>query len=750
MNYTPLVLLSGFLAASASAQDATDVRSAGSRGVESAIDSILSGLTLEEKVGQLIAYSGNSSANPEATIARTGEEDLIRSGKIGAVFNVVGSSQTHELQRIAVRESRARIPLLFGLDVIHGFRTTFPVPLAEASSWDVQAVQNAARIAALEASSAGIDWTFAPMVDIARDPRWGRIVEGAGEDPFLGSLMAEAYVRGYQGSSLDDASSIVACAKHFAAYGGAEGGRDYNTVDISERTLRDVYLPPFKAARDAGAGTFMASFNEIGGVPSSCNSHLLTDILRREWKFDGFVVSDWGSIGELRAHGVASTSGEAARLALNAGLDMDMMSECYSDSLAALVRQGTLSEGALNEAVRRVLRIKFRLGLFRDPYRAVSPQRERATILAPAHLEAAREMARKSIVLLKNDHALLPLSKDLASIAVIGPLADSRLDPLGPWSAEGRPEDVVSVLDGIRKALPKAQIHYAAGCTVSGTDTAGFAEALAEARKAQAVLLVLGESSAMSGEAASRSSLDLPGRQEDLIREVVGTGRPVVLILMNGRPLTLRWEAEHVGAILETWFLGIQSGLAVADVVFGEYNPSGRLPVTFPRALGQIPCYYNHKSTGRPSDDTLQYTSHYLDLPSSPLYPFGYGLSFTTFAYRGLSLERGVISEFDTLKASVLVSNTGTRAGEETVQLYVRQDVGSVTRPVEELKAFRKVRLAPNESATVRFALPLANLAFTGLDMRARVEAGAFHLKVGPNSAEGLETQFRVVEGGRR
>ena len=747
VNHTSVVLLCAFLAHAASAQEVGTRRLEPSRRTESQIDSIIAHLTIEEKVGQLIAYSGYTSANPEADLSARGEQDLIRAGRIGAIFNVVGSRQTRDLQRIAVEQSRSKIPILFGLDIIHGFRTTFPVPLALASSWDPGAVQGAARIAALEATSAGVDWTFSPMVDIARDPRWGRIVEGAGEDPYLGSVMAEAYVRGYQGRSLADPTSIAACAKHFAAYGGAEGGRDYNTVDISERTLRDVYLVPFKAAVGAGAATVMASFNEIGGVPSSCNGHLLGDILRAEWKFDGFVVSDWGSIGELIPHGVAGSTGQAARRAISAGVDMDMMSSCYADSLAALVQNRSVSESTLDEAVRRVLRIKFRLGLFDDPYRGASPEKERATLLAPAHLEAARQMACKSIVLLKNEGGMLPLAKEIASIAVLGPLADSRADPLGPWSAEGQADDVVPILEGIRKAAPHALLRHVPGCSVAGSDTSGFAEAIKAARESQVVLLVVGEPSSMSGEASSRSSLDLPGVQEDLVHRVVETGKPVVLILMNGRPLSVTWEAEHAGAILESWFLGVQTGNAVADVLFGDYNPSARLPVTFPRTVGQVPIYYNHKNTGRPPVDTLKFTSHYLDLPSTPLYPFGYGLSYTTFVYSGLLLERSRLSKADTLQATIRVTNTGARAGEETVQLYVHQLIGSVTRPVKELKAFRKVRLGPKESAVVHFALPVSQLAFTDLEMHYGVEAGEFQLSVGPNSAEGLQAPFDVVEG---
>ncbi len=735
------------LAASSCPAQPLEPPSASDRRIETAADSILARLTLDEKIGQLVQYTGGFETGPGGRRVNDEQRTLIREGKVGSLLNVFGSDQVRELQRIAVEESHAKIPLVFGLDVIHGFRTTFPIPLAEAAAWDPEAAERSARISAAEAASAGIQWTFAPMVDIARDPRWGRIAEGAGEDPFLGAAMAAARVRGFQGRGLADPASIMACVKHYAAYGAAEGGRDYNTVDISERTLRDVYLPPFKAAVDAGAGTVMASFNEIAGVPSSGNRRLLTEILRGEWKFDGFVVSDWNSVGELIPHGFAANTAEAAQRAINAGLDMDMMSGCYRDNLAALVGDGKVGMATLDEAVRRILRMKLRLGLFADPYRGISAQREKKTVLSAANLEAARDIARRSIVLLRNEGGLLPLRKDLKTLAVIGPLAESRSDPVGCWAGATDTNDVVTVLEGVRAALPAAaRLLVARGCTIDGSDTSGIAAAVAAARQADAVLLVVGESRDMSGEAACRSTLDLPGRQEDLVRAVQAAGRPVVLVLMNGRPLSISWEAQHVPAILETWFLGLKAGDAIADVLFGDYNPSGRLPVTFPRTVGQVPIYYNHKNTGRPASDSDHFTSHYLDLPSSPLYPFGFGLSYTSFDYAGLSLRAAEIGPADTIRASVTVTNTGTRPGDETVQLYVRDEFGSVTRPVRELKAFRKVHLTAGQQTTVEFAVPVASLAFTTLEMKHAVEPGTFRLYIGPDSSRGLEASFAVID----
>jgi beta-glucosidase len=559
--------------------------------------------------------------------------------------------------------------------------------------------------------------------------------------------MAAAHVKGFQGDDLSKPNTILACPKHFAAYGGAEGGRDYNTVDISERTLRDVYLPPFEAAVKAGAATIMCSFNEIAGVPSTGNRQLLTDILRREWGFDGFVVSDWGSIGELRAHGFASSGAEAALLALSAGTDMDMESNVYGGEVEGLVRSGRLAESVVNESVRRILRAKIRLGLFDDPYRYCDATRERSLILSPDHRSLARDVARRSMVLLKNEKNVLPLSKEVRTLAVIGPLAADSMNPLGTWDGLGRSADVVTVLEGIRKAVSsRTVVVYAKGCAIDGGATDGFGEALAAARRADMVVMVLGEASSMSGEASSRSVLDLPGNQEALLKAIHAVGKPIVVVLMNGRPLTIPWLDQQIPAILEAWMPGVEAGEAVADVMFGDYTPSGRLPVTFPRGVGQVPIYYNHKSTGRPADDTVKYTSRYLDLPSTPLYPFGYGLSYTRFAYGRLTLSAAKIREGEDLRVGVEVQNTGDRAGEETVQLYVQDEYGSVTRPVKELKGFQKVYLVPGEKKNIEFILHTTDLAFTTLDMKHRVEPGTFKVFAGGNSRDLVTSSFEVAE----
>lgn len=738
-----LLLLAG---ANAGVKERHSNLPAASRSIDRAVDSLLAKMTLEEKIGQLQQSVGSwSDSLTEASVPPSYKE-FIRKGAVGSLLDVFGSRLTRELQRIAVEESRMKIPLLLGYDVIHGFRTTSPIPLAEASSWDPAAVERSAHIAAVEASAAGLHWTFAPMVDIARDPRWGRIAEGSGEDAYLGSVMAVARVRGFQGENLLADGAILACPKHFAAYGGAEGGRDYNTVDISERTLRDVYLPPFKAAADAGAATFMCSFNEIDGIPSTANRKLLTDILRTEWKFNGFVVSDYNSVVELRSHGFAQTDAEAARAALTAGTDMEMVSELYKNNLASLLKSGRISQEDIDTAVRRILRVKFQMGLFDNPYRYCSEERERKDIMSLAHLDAARDMGRKSIVLLKNEQGLLPLKKGAGTLAVIGPLADDKRNPLGPWPGAGNFRNVVTVLEGIKKASgTSTRVLYAKGCAINDTDTSGIAAAASLARQADVVLLVVGESADMSGEAQSRSSIDLPGCQGQLVRAVHAVGKPVVMVLMNGRPLAIPWEADHLPAILECWFLGLQSGNAIADVLFGEYNPSGKLPVSVPRSVGQIPIYYNHKNTGRPGVENAPYNSRYRDLAVSPLYPFGYGLSYTTFSYAGLEVEKNTLYIGDTLKASIVLKNTGSRPGEEVVQLYVRDEYGTVTRPVKELKSFSKVTLNAGQSTKVSFAVPVSDLAFTGQDMKRRVEPGSFKLFVGTDSAHGLEGSFTVA-----
>src|SRR5438874_8643139 len=593
------------------------------RSAEPKIDSLLARMTLEEKLGQLnqLSVDGQPSAEQLA---------MVRKGLVGSLFNLTGAAATHAAQLVAVTDSRLHIPLIFGQDVIHGYRTIFPIPLGEAASWDPEAVQAAAHVAAAEAAAAGLHWTFAPMVDIARDPRWGRIAEGSGEDPYLGSAMAAARVRGFQGTDTRAPDAVLATVKHFAAYGGAEGGRDYNTVDLSERTLREVYLPPYHAAIDAGAGSVMTSFNEIGGIPSTASPWLMTTLLRREWGFKGFVVSDWTAINELLNHGVAGTRGDAGKLALEAGVDMDMVSRIYVDDLPGLVRAGRIPVAVVNEAVRRVLRGKAALGLFDDPYHGANPELERAVLLAPEHRQLARRVAEESIVLLKNDGQLLPLGARARTVAVIGPLADDKVAALGSWPGRGDPRDAVTPLEGIkaRAGSGSVSVVYAKGCGITDTTTAGFAEAVAAAKQADLAVLVLGEAGDMSGEAASRSDIDLPGVQPRLLEAISATGTPIVLVVMSGRPLTIPWAAEHVPAIVESWFLGVETGPALAAVLFGDVSPSGKLPATFPRSVGQRPLYYNHKNTGPPTGPD-KYTSKYTDLPVTPLFPFGHGLSYT-------------------------------------------------------------------------------------------------------------------------
>lgn len=701
------------------------------------VDSVMKLMTLEEKVGQLNQYSSFWSTGPVSPEGDKIKE--IKEGKVGSLLNVKGVDKTRALQEVAM-QSRLRIPLLFGLDVIHGYKTTFPLPLAEAASWDLQAIEDAARVAAIEASASGVHWTFAPMVDISRDSRWGRVMEGAGEDTYYGCLVAKARVEGFQGKRLGKTDAIMACAKHFAAYGAAIGGRDYNSVDMSDRTLLETYLPPFQAACDAGVATFMNSFNDINGIPATANAYIQRQLLKGKWGFKGFVVSDWGSIGEMISHGYAKDSKDAARLALNAGSDMDMESRCYTPHLPELVKEGKVSLALIDDAVKRILTKKFELGLFDDPFRFCNPEREKQELNNPAHRAKAREVAAKSIVLLKNDKNSLPLSTN-QKIALIGPLAKSEEDMLGfwnvPWSDNS---DVVSQFEGLESRLDKNNLLYAKGCDVEGTSTDGFAEAIEVARKADVVILTVGEKRDMSGEAKSRSSLQLPGVQEELIKAICATGKPVVVMINAGRPLIFNWTADHVPAILYTWWLGSEAGNAIADVLFGDYNPSGKLPLTFPRAEGQIPIYYNYLNTGRPAPDNDQlvndYKSGYNDLPKSPKFPFGFGLSYTTFQYDNLKLSTKTLKSGQVLDVSFTLTNTGIYEGEEVAQLYIRDLVGSVVRPVKELKDFQKINLKPGERKTLHFTLDQKKLSFYNSKLEFLAEPGRFDLMIGSSSAD--------------
>ncbi|MEW5978243.1 MAG: beta-glucosidase BglX [Acidobacteriota bacterium] len=703
------------------------------------VNTLLARMTLEAKLGQLQQLDGHANGD-----YRPEHVDLARQGLLGSTLNVRGAGRVNALQRVAMEESRLGIPLLFAFDVIHGYRTIFPVPLALAAAWDPSVAEEAASIAAAEATAAGIKWTFAPMVDIARDARWGRIVEGSGEDPFLGAMLAHAQVRGFQGDDYSAPTKLLACAKHWAGYGAAEGGRDYNSTEIAEHTLREVYLPPFKAALGAGVGTFMSAFNDLNGVPASANSFLLTRILRDEWKFSGFVVSDYEAVKELVNHGFATDEIEAAGAAFSAGVDMEMVTRLYRQHLPRLLKEGKISLAMIDEAVRRVLRVKYRLGLFERPY--TDESREAAVLLSRDHLAAARRAAAHSMVLLKNDDRVLPLARDLNSLAVIGPLADDPQAPLGSWTGDGRKEDVVTLLAGVKAQVsPQTRVVYAKGCDIGGACPDDFDEAVRVARGADAVILSVGETAEMSGEAASRSSVDLPGNQLELVKAVQATGKPVVVVLMNGRPLAIPWLAENVSAILETWFAGTQAGHAIADVLFGAVNPGGKLPVTFPYNTGQIPIYYNHKNTGRPPAAGHKYTSKYLDAPWTPLYPFGYGLSYTRFRLADLQLSSRHIPPEGRLTVSVAVKNVGLRAGDEVVQLYLRDVAASVTRPVKELKGFQRITLQPGEKQRVTFVLGPEHLAFYNREMRFVVEPGRFLVMVGTSSADVIESSFEVL-----
>ena len=734
------------------------------------VEALLKQMSLEEKAGQLTQYSGGLMTGPG-----TGREDyseMIRKGEVGSLFNVVGAEQTNKYQKIAVEESPHHIPLLFGYDVIHGERTIFPVPIALASTWNPDLVRQTARMAAQETAEDGIRWVFSPMVDIARDARWGRITEGAGEDTYLGSAIGAAYVTGYQGNDLSKRDAVAACVKHFAAYGAPSAGREYNTVDMSELTLRQVYLPPYRAAIDAGAATVMSAFNPLNGVPATADPFTLTKILRHEWKFNGFVVSDFGAVGELIKHGVARNGGVASRKAISAGVEMDMESDLYRTKLAELVRSGELPEAVVTEAARRVLRLKFALGLFDHPYTEEKPEPYVAT---PEKRALARKAASESLVLLKNDTPIpyavptLPIPKNTRSIALIGPLADSAIDMLGSWSAAGRVTDAISLRSALQTRCDAAgtKLIYARGTDILTTDQDGFDAAVEAAQKADVVVIALGESASnMTGESTSVTRLDLPGNQQLLLEKVTKVGKPMVLVLFDGRPLAIKWAASHVPAILEAWFPGIEAGPAVADVLFGDTNPCGKLPATFPRAVGQEPIFYNQLPTGRPADDIDlthpptgedKYFSRYIDEVNAPLYPFGYGLSYTTFTYGAVKLSHGKISSKELegkikghlfsndIRVSVELKNTGKVAGVEVAQLYIRNTGGNVERPVRELKGFQRVELKPGEGRKLEFTLGFAELCYYNLDMEQVVEPTHFNVWVGGSSEATQSAQFEVT-----
>ncbi len=738
ITYFILLLLVATLSYTAEKQDTATME------MDRFIDELMSQMTLDEKIGQLTLYT--SDMDHTGPFIRDHYLEDIRAGRVGAIFNAYTAEYTRNLQRMAVEETRLGIPMLFGYDVIHGHRTIFPIPLGETASWDMAAIEESARIAAREATAEGLHWTFSPMIDVTRDPRWGRIAESSGEDPFLTAQVARAKVRGYQGDDLRDLNTMLATAKHFAAYGAPQAGRDYHTVDMSELVLRNKYLPPFKATVEEDIATFMTAFNDLFGVPATGSEYLLTQVLREEWGFEGFVVTDYTSINEMVPHGFARDYKHAGELAINAGVDMDMQGAVYNDFLAELVAEGKVNEQTINEAVRRILMMKYKLGLFEDPYRYSNPQREAELVMTEENLEFARDFSRKSIVLLKNDDNTLPLSDDVSSIALIGPMADNQRDLIGSWSAAGDYTKSVTLRQGIiNRQGDRTHINYAQGTTVLEEDRSGFAEALEAASQSDVVIMALGEHYWQSGEAASRSMIDLPGLQEELFNEIVEMGKPVIVVLMKGRPLTLENVDEKASAILETWFLGTTTGDAITDVLFGDYNPSGKLPVTYPRNVGQIPIFYNARNTGRPLSDS-KFTSKYLDVSNSPLYPFGYGLSYTTFDYSDIRLNNAEMPMNGTLQASVTITNTGERFGEEVVQLYTRQLVGSITRPLKELKGFEKIALEPGESREVTFELTWQDLAFYNINNEFRAEPGEFHLFIGKSSEEVKQTSFTLLE----
>ncbi|TWT45391.1 Periplasmic beta-glucosidase precursor [Phycisphaerae bacterium RAS1] len=710
--------------------------------IDARIDALLAKMSLADKVGQLNQISGGSADADAAVREKLLSE--IRAGRVGSVLGATGAEYTNMLQRVAVEESPHKIPLLIANDVIHGYRTIFPIPLGEAASWNPALIKTCCQVAAREARAGGTHWTFAPMVDVCRDPRWGRIAETAGEDTYLGSVIAAARVRGFQQAADGPHGGVMACAKHFAAYGGAEGGRDYNTVDISRRTLHEIYLPTFHAAVKAGAGSFMTSFNEISGIPATANNYILRDVLRRGWRFNGIVISDYNAIGELIPHGFAADGAAAAEKAIRAGVDIDMCAFLYEKHAAALVESGRLPAALLDEAVRRVLAAKFGLGLFEQPY--ADAAHESRTLLDRSHRVAALAAAAGSLVLLRNEGGLLPIRSGVERIALIGPLAENRADLLGTWACIGRAEDVVPLSDGLRKALPNAAVKIVRGSEFLKPITGGIDEAVAAAKASQVAILAVGESEDMSGEAHSRAEIDLPAPQLELVKAVHAAGVPTVVVVFTGRPLAIPWLAENIPAILVAWHPGIEGGNAVADTLIGTYNPGGKLPATFPRSVGQIPLYYNHKNSGRPPVAGERYTSKYIDIDWTPQFPFGFGLSYTRFEYSAIELSHQKLKSDGVLEVSVDVRNAGDRRGDEVVQAYFHDCAASVTRPVRQLIAFQRIGLSPGETYTCRFRLSVADMGFYDADMKFVVEPGVMELYVGGSSAGGLKATFEIVE----
>jgi beta-glucosidase len=725
------------------------------------VDSVLKLMTIEEKVGQLNQYNGFwEITGPAPTAGQAAKKyENLKKGLVGAMLNVRGVKDVRAIQKIAVEQTRLKIPLLFGFDVIHGYKTISPIPLAEAASWDLQAIKKSAAIAAEEATAAGINWTFAPMIDITRDARWGRVMEGAGEDTYLGSKIAEARVLGFQGDNLASSKTIMACAKHFVGYGFAEAGREYNTVDIGENMLQNVLFPPFKAAADAGVATFMNSFNELNGIPATANTYLQRNILKTDWNYKGFVVSDWGSIGELVQHGIAKDNKHAAELALNAGSDMDMESSAYIENLVSLVKEGKVTENLIDDAVKRILTKKFELGLFDNPYLYCDEANELKTTGKTEFQEGVLDMARKSIVLLKNDKNILPLKKENQKIAIIGALANDKTSPLGSWRIAADENSAVSVLEGLKK-YPANEYFYTKGADVTvgrtqfifetkinETDKSGFAEAIEIAKKVDVVVMVLGEHGLQTGEGRSRTELDLPGVQQELLEEIYKINKNIVLVLQNGRPLAIPWAAENIPSIVEAWHLGTQSGNAIAQVLYGDYNPSGKLPMTFPRNVGQVPIYYNQKNTGRPTmnEPEIVFWSHYSDQKNSPQFAFGHGLSYSKFEYSDMTVDRNKFVGSEKIKVSISLKNNSDIAGKEVVQLYIRDLVSSTTRPTKELKGFKIISLKANETQIVTFEIDKKTLEFYSKNNIWETEDGEFQVFVGGSSDAVLKSDFTYI-----
>jgi len=730
------------------------------------VSNLMSKMTLDEKIGQLNLVTPGGGVATGAVVSKD-VESKIKAGNVGGLFGVIGVEKIRQAQELAVNNSRLKIPLIFGSDIIHGYKTTFPIPLGLSCSWDTALIEHSARVAANEATADGLAWAFSPMVDIARDPRWGRVAEGAGEDPFLGSKVAAAMVRGYQGKNLAADSTLMACVKHFALYGAAEGGRDYNTVDMSRLKMYEYYLPPYKAAVDAGVGSVMSSFNEIDGIPATGNKWLLTDLLRKQWGFKGFVVTDYTSINEMIDHGMGDLQAVSA-LALTAGVDMDMVGEGFLTTLKKSLKEGKVTQKQIDEACRRVLEAKYKLGLFDDPYRYCNASRASKEVLSADKRAAGRVFGTHASVLLKNNHQTLPLKKS-GTIALIGPLANNKSNMLGTWAVSGDAQLSIPVLEGVKNAVgSNATILYAKGANLTddsamakhvnvfgeradfgpGTPEQLLNEAVQTAGKADVVVAVVGEASEMSGESASRSDIGLPQSQKNLIEALAKTGKPLVLVIMSGRPLTLTRENELANAMLEVWFQGHEAGNSIADVLFGNYNPSGKLTMSFPRNVGQIPVYYNHKNTGRPQSagNWQKFRSNYLDVANSPLFPFGYGLSYTTFSYSDVQLSQSQMKPTEKITATVTVTNTGNYDGEEVVQLYIRDMVASVTQPVKKLKGFQKIFLKKGESKQVRFNIGLEELKFFNSDLKWIAEPGAFKLFIGTNSDDVKEASFTLTK----